>query len=232
MRWAKNVRIRVYHLRIKHRRRLTGLYPSLIHRWRAKSGETTNRHAAKPSCRRPSRKGAQAAQPPRAHRPGGGFEHAHDGNRFPQHLAGRKLRLHLPQAVLEGKPALLRREAVLRYLLPARHLAIGPKTCGPFARLPLRKFSALLKQAFHVPGTGRARTPVCITVFSAQTPAYPAGTNGPVPSSRRRPRWAGWMALPCCRPGCRHGTGWTGPSSAGNGFAISNTKYRSSRNGI
>ena len=64
-----------------------------------------------------------AAQSPRAHRPGGGFEHAHDGNRLPRLLARRELRLHLPQAVLEGKRALLRREAVLRCLLPARHFA-------------------------------------------------------------------------------------------------------------
>ena len=42
----------VYHLHVKHSRRFTGLYLSVIHRWRAKRGEPAPRRAAKPSSRR------------------------------------------------------------------------------------------------------------------------------------------------------------------------------------
>ena len=88
------MRARVYLLRIKYRRRLTVVYSSLIHRWRAKPGEPMPRRAAKPSCRRgkpPSGANAPAARPtrfsillpcstprrysPAAYRPGGGFQH-------------------------------------------------------------------------------------------------------------------------------------------------------------
>ena len=46
MLWAKNAPARVYLLRIKYRRRLTVVYSSLIHRWRAKPGEPASRRAA------------------------------------------------------------------------------------------------------------------------------------------------------------------------------------------